>query len=216
MTISLPVPAGLSEGTLSTYNGLVSAIPEWVKDSSISARINDMIQLAEDDFRTQIFHPYREGVATLTAASAITLPLDFLSLRAAWLETDPRQKLEPMSPNGANTYWTFGSTGRPQNYEIVGEELWLSPSPDDTYSVKLIYSRDLTPLSNTNQTNWLIEKFPGAYFYGTLLQAEFFGWNDERLSLIKAKLIETISGINDEGNRRRFATPIRMRASSYA
>jgi hypothetical protein len=216
MSISLPIPAGLSEGTLGTYNGLVSAIPEWVKDSSISARINDMIQLAEDDFRTRVFHPYREGVATLVASSSVALPLDFLAPRAVWLETDPRQKIEPMTPGNANTYWTFTSVGRPLNYEIVGEELWLSPAPDDAYSLKLIYSRDLTPLSNTNQSNWLIEKFPAAYFYGVLMQAEFFGWNDERIPLIKAALDEKIDGINAEGNRRRFATPIRMRASSYA
>lgn len=216
MSISLPIPAGLTSGTLGTYNGIASAVAEWVRDGSITAHINDMVQLAEDDFRVRIFHPYREATATLVAAATIALPLDFLAPKALWLDTEPRQRLEPMSVNNANTNWSFNSTGRPQNYEIVGDEIWLSPSPDDTYSVKLVYSRDLTPLSDTNQSNWLSEKFPRAYFYGVLLQAEVFGWNDERIPLFKSALDEAIDGINAEGNRRRAASPIRMRPASHA
>lgn len=210
MTISLSVPI-ITGDILSSYDGLIAAIPEWVQDSSISTHLARMIYLAEDDLRTRIFHPYREGTATLPAATTMALPLDFLSLRAVWLTTDPLQKLEPMSPNGANTWWTAGTTGRPQNYQIIGEEMWLSPAPDSDYTVKLIYDRALTSLNENNQSNWVIEKFPRAYFYGTLLQAEFFGWNDERIPLIKAALDETVEYINAEGLRRRYATPIRVR-----
>jgi hypothetical protein len=211
MTISLPVPV-LTGDVLSTYDGLIEAIPAWLQDNSITARLPEMIYLAEDDFRTRIFHPYREGVATLTGAETIALPLDFVSPVGIWVTTTPIQKLLPMPPGG----WELASSGRPRFYEIVGEELWISPTPSDTFTVKLQYNRKLTPLTEANQSNWLLEQFPAAYFYGVLLQAEFFGWNDERVPLIKAALDEKIDGINREGNRRRFATPIRMRASSYA
>jgi len=43
------------------------------------------------------------------------------------------------------------------------------------------------------------------------LQAEFFGWNDTRLGLIKQRLDDIIAQINKGGNQRRAGSaPIRM------
>jgi hypothetical protein len=68
-------------------------------------------------------------------------------------------------------------------------------------------------LTGSNTTNWLLTDHPDLYLFGVLMQAEFFGWNDTRLALVKQRVDEILSQINKGGNQRRAGSaPIRMRS----
>ena len=55
---------------------------------------------------------------------------------------------------------------------------------------------------NSNTTNWLLAAHPDAYLYGTLLQAEGYLVNDERLPVWKLALEEALREIDSAGKRK--------------
>lgn len=197
---------------LETYDDLVQAVQDWLKDPSLADAAPTFISLAEAHFRRVILHCDREYTDTWTAAASIALPTDFLQVRAAYLDTDPKQVLSQMSPDNLRTFWSSAQASRPKNFAISAGAMQLGPAPDDAYNLVVTYLRTLTPLSSSNSSNWLLEKHPDIYLFGALVHAEFYGWNDERLSLIKSALDEMIGDLNAQGVRQRYGGPIRMRS----
>ena len=127
----------------------------------------------------------------------VALPSDFLSIRSIYIDS-PRIELDYLPPHELREKWGSAS-GTPRNYSIVGNELIFGPEPSQQFTVKMTYRRDLTPLSASNQTNWLLEKHSDIYLFAALAHAEFYGWNDERLPLIKGQLDEWIALLNKQG-----------------
>jgi hypothetical protein len=78
----------------------------------------------------------------------------------------------------------------PIDYDFVSGEILTDPAV--TGDAQITYKRALPALSNTITTNWLLTRAPDAYLFGALVHAEFYGWNDERLPLIKSALDEMI------------------------
>ena len=203
-----------TSGSITTYGGLVEAVSDWLKDPSLEDYVPTFIQLAEAHFRRTITHADREGIssASLTGES-ISLPTDFLAARAVFLDNDPRQPLEPMSPGALRTFWAGQGTGLPRNYSIIDGAMYFGPAPDSTYTVNMTYARDLTPLSQSTSSNWLLEIAPDAYLFATLVHAELYGWNDERLPVLKSALDEMIADLNGQGIRQKYSGPMRLRAA---
>ncbi len=214
MTIALPIPA--SPDDVSTYDGLVEAIVATLQDSTLTTHAPRFIYLAESRFNRLLYNLEMEGVSTSPAAARMALPTDFRALRSIHLATDPLMPLSYMSPDVFHTSWAFSTTGKPQNYSIIANEIVLGPSPDDTYSVSLTYMRGLVGLSESNTSNWLLESHADLYLYASLMHAEFFGWNDARLPVIKAFVDEMIAELNAADSSKRFGGPIRLRPSSVA
>jgi len=133
----------------------------------------------------------------------VALPADFLSVRAIYLDTTPRQDLIYLTPFELNEQWS-NETGLPQNYTIIGNELVLGPAPDKQYNIVLTYQRDLTPLSSSNPSNWLLEKHPDIYLFAALSHAEFYGWNDPRAGDIQVQLEQWIEELNMLGIEKRY------------
>ena len=140
------------------------------------------------------------------------LPSDFGSIKSIWLDTDPIQKLTQVSIDQLRSIVPFATTGRPRYYALAGAEIIFGPSPDDAYSVNMVYQRKLAPLTATNTTNWLLEQHPDLYLYGALVEAEARGWSDDRAAMINGKVEGIIAEINRAGNMKRTSGGIRMNA----
>ena len=203
----------MSSPDIRTYDGLVAAVQAWL-DSGEGALINsipNMIAMAEADFQRNIVAPDTEATVTINPA-ATTLPTDLASIRSFGLNGNYQHVLTPVTPAEFAELPTYIS-GAPYKYVVSNNSLSVWPKPNATYSATLIYQQAIPALSATNQTNWLLTAHPDAYLFGALLQAEFFGWNDTRLSLIQAKLASIIDDINTAGNRKRYGGPLVMRAN---
>lgn len=199
---------------ITDYDSLVDAIVDQMNDSGLSAGADLYIQMAESMFNRRLFNLEAEGTATIPADTSIPMPTDFVSIKSIYLDTDPRVLLTPMSADNIRQYWSAQTTGKPQNYALTSDEILLGPAPDDDYTVTMTYLRSLTGLDSSNTTNWLIEKYPDLYLYGSLIHAEFRGWNDDRLPLLNSAVEGMIAEINDVGNKRRTATGMRVRPTS--
>jgi hypothetical protein len=104
--------------------------------------------------------------------------------------------------------------GQPQAYAISGSSLLIAPAPDSAYAIRLTYKQAIPALSDANPTNWLLTRHPDLYVAASLAMAEFRGWNDARLPMLKAWYDELIEEVNEAGWRTRHASgPLRMRAT---
>jgi len=193
---------------LTSYSGLKLVIASWLERDDLGERIPDFIRLAEARFRRELVMPDMETQISVTPAATNLLPADFDSIRAfgipgytAFIQRSPADFYAlPKLPNGDPT------TGQPTEFAIVAGKFAFWPVPDISYSALLTYRACLPSLTLANETNWLLTKHPDAYLFGSLLQAEFHGWNDERLPLIKAALDEILVQINVSGTRKRYGS----------
>lgn len=174
---------------ISDYASLQTAIQNWLNksgDANLTARIPEFIQLAEARLQRKIDDNSQHATATLTFANGTaTLPVDFEHL----VEFDG----DDISESAVI-------------YDIIGTDIQTSPAI--TGDVSIVYTKSLPALSDANTTNWLLTRAPDIYLYASLLQAEFYGWNDERLPLIKTALDEALQELNVDGEQRRWGPSI--------
>jgi len=197
MALVLDIPPSTNLGS---WSGLREAVAAWLDRDDLNDRIPDFIRLAEARFRREIVRTEQETIVSLPG----TLPSDFDSARAVYLTDAPTIALTQISPAELRGRYSGPGTGPPQVYAISAGQIIVGPPPNAAYAATLLYNRKIPALGSSVQTNWLLDDHPDLYLFGTLLHAEFFGWNDDRLPLIKSAVDEAIIEINDAGNRRRY------------
>lgn len=98
---------------------------------------------------------------------------------------DQRTPLFPRSYEYCRAYWPDESqTDTPLFYADYDFYRWLiSPTPDDTYPLEIIYYQLPPLLDDTTQTNWITDLAPQLVLYGALLEAAPFLKNDARIQV---------------------------------
>lgn len=205
---------GASATEITDYNGLLLSVARWLNRADLSERVPDFIRLAEGRFRDTLVMPDMETQIPLTPAVTVPLPSDFDSIRALGILGYPAiDQLAPADFYALPTQSDGAAiTGRPSKMAIIAGNFAFWPAPDKTYSMLLTYRATLPALGLLNQSNWLLDRRPDIYLFGTLLHAEFYGWNDERLQLIKNALDEALGETIMAGVRRRYGSgPLTMK-----
>ncbi|ODU22777.1 MAG: hypothetical protein ABS87_01005 [Sphingomonas sp. SCN 67-18] len=204
MAIVLDLPASTN---LENWTGLRNSIEAWLDRTDLNDRIPDFIRLAEARFRREITRVERETTIPLPGS----LPADFDSVREIFLPDCPSAALVQVGLPELRE--RFSGQGMPRVYAIVAGQIVVGPTPISAVTALLTYNAKIPALSATNQINWLLADHPDLYLYGALLHAEMFGWNDERLPLMKAAVDETLAEINRAGLRRKHGSgPLTMRS----
>jgi len=212
MSIAIAIDPPIALGN---YTLLQAHIAEKMDRDDLAGQIPNFIRMAEFWLSDKIFHPLGETGTTLITVpgnETVPLPADFRQLRHAYVAGDRAQPLQQVSPSNLREDWP-GANGMPQALAIVAGALQLAPVPDAAYNIVLGYLGALTPLSDSNPSNWLLARRADIYVYAALLQAEAHIVNDSRLPLWKAALDEALADLNAAGNRHRVAaSPYRLRS----
>ncbi len=195
---------------ITTYSELQAAVTGWLQDDTLTAAVPDFIALAEAEFNRVLRVPAMEAVTTLATVAAtetVDLPADFRLMKSLTLQTNPAKPIA--GGNLASVVEMHGlQSGEPLQYAISDGKLYLGPIPDGVYNLRLTYWQAIPALSVSVPSNWLLAAHPDLYLFASLMQAEFYGWNDGRLPLIKARADELLVQVNEEGKRAAF--PARM------
>lgn len=197
-----------------SYAELQSCLLAWLDDSAANINPAECIGLAERRLSRLLNTPDMEATTTLDASTAvIDLPADYREVRECTLDVSPPTSIEQTALATLRLLFPANRVGQPQAYAISGSSLLLAPSPDAAYTIRLVYKQAIPALSEANPTNWLLAKHPDLYLAASLAMAEFRGWNDTRLPLLKAWYDELIAEVNDAGQRARHGRgPMRMHA----
>ena len=168
---------------ITNYSELQTAVGSWLNRSDLSSNIPDFITLAEASFNRVLRTRNQITRATSSVnAQYVALPTDLIELFNIQINTDPIKRLEQVSLDKADDLRSSNSSsGTPAYFAITGNNIELIPTPNDTKTIEIIYYAKITALSSSNTTNWLLDSYPDIYLYGTLVQAEPFLMNDERL-----------------------------------
>lgn len=181
---------------LSNYSELQAAIANWLNKEDLTDQIKDFIRLAEARFSRDV-RSYDQIVRKTAQSTAqyIALPTDFAGAENIQIGT---QKLVYLTPERADDYRNAKITGPVRYYTIIGKSIELLPTPTSDVTVELAYYAEIPPLSDTNPTNWLLQKAPDIYLYGALCHSAPFLVDDQRLVTWASLTTTAIDALNNE------------------
>jgi hypothetical protein len=210
------------------YSSLQTAVTEYLardQDTTLIARIPSFIQFAEAKFNRQLFVRPMESRATaivdLTSSEPefIALPADFQSMRRVRLSgVTGKPGLEFKSGTQMDEYRfrTADVAAQPRYFTVFGNEIELAPTPDQAYTVEMIYRANIPPLA-TNTTNWLLTLAPDLYLYGALLESAPYIKEDARIQTWGTGFLAAMNDLNNLGLTATFnAGPLTVRVSGQA
>lgn len=160
--------------TISTYGELQTAVLNFLGragDTEISARLPEFVGLFEAKARRSIKSRIGEVRASNTTITAeyTTLPTDLVKLRSVRIVGANQGALQIVPDEVINTI-DDGTAGIPSRCSQVGTSLRVHPAPASATEVQIVYTR-LVGLSDTEQTNWLLDLAPDIYLTGVLGEA---------------------------------------------
>lgn len=183
---------------ITSYSTLQSAIADYLNRGDLTAQIPTFIQFAEADFNTRL--RTREMIVRAEAQS----DNEFVQLPANWLEAINLQINGGVSPlrfvtlDEADRINNDHSLSQVSAYSLMNGAIELIPAPGDDVSIEMIYYGKITPLSSQVSTNWLLAKAPDVYLYGSLMHAQPFLMDDQRMPVFAALYNARIEALNEE------------------
>lgn len=177
---------------ISTYSELQAAIASWINRTDLTDRIPEFIVLCEQmlagdpqPLDSTIMPGVRcramyKRVTADVATQYIDAPTDMLEMRNIQLNTTTTKRPTYHSPEQLDALYDSDEIGEPSAFTVIGDEIQLAPIPDTTYTAEIGYYARFPALESAS-TNWLLTNHPGIYLYGSLIHAEPFMLNDERL-----------------------------------
>ena len=188
-----------------TYDSLTSTVLQYLErqDQAVVNALPTFITLAEFEIAEQI---KTLGQLQLVE-SAMTSGNPAIQKPARWRKTvsmnvlvnGKKQPVFLRKYEYLKNYWPDDTvTGTPLYYADTDWDHWyVAPTPDQNYAFEVLYYERISPLSSTNQTNWLTQNAPNAMLFGTLLQAMPFLKNDQR-TIFEQKYTESLQALKAE------------------
>ena len=194
---------------IGTFAELKTAAANWLDRSDLTARIPEFISLAEARFnrvlRIRDMETVSTAISTTGGTREYSLPTGFVQMKEFHLTTDPITPLAYITPEMMSRMWAGSTTGKPEVFTIIADNVRFGPSPDAVYTTSMRYYKTFTALSDSNTTSEMLTNNPDVYLYGTLLEAEPFIMNDERVPLWLAAFDKAVSDIQNQDNKDRHS-----------
>jgi len=193
---------------INTFGTLQTAVANWLDRDDLSARIPEFISLCEAIFnRTLRIRAMETTVSdnTPSGSKEDALPTGYKQMREIHLTTSPIVSLSYITPEIMYRIRAGSTNSRPNSYTIMGDNILFGPTPDGVYAYSMTYYKAIDALSDAAPTNWAILNAPDLYMYGTLLQAEPFLMNDERVPLWERGFRQAISDLQEQDNKDRHS-----------
>ena len=202
--------------SLANYSDIQSAVANWLNRNDLNSYIPDFIALGEDRIYRDLRIRAMETALTDTIASGtIAVPSGYLELKNIYIATSPIQPLQRRTAEWIYQNYPLRSvSGKPIFIARDAGNFIFGPYPDSGYAIAGTYYARLAALSSTNTTNWFTANAPSILLWASLLEAEPFIQNDERLVLWKTKYEEIKENISVEDQREIYSgSPMRATVS---
>lgn len=202
---------------LDSYTNLKAEIADWLNRRDLEGVIPTFIRLLESQVERDL--RVREMVARATASLTeefTELPSDFLAVQHAIINATKPVVLQWVPMQEIDRLQAETDPGVPHHYTIIGNELEVSPIPDREYEIEIVYYTEIPRLSDTQQSNWLLERHPDVYLYGALMEAAPYLKNDDRVGLWTSALDSILEDIRIADERAtKGGAPLKMRFKPY-
>ena len=176
---------------INNYGALKTAIAGWLVRSDLT----DIIPTVIDNFESAARRDPRVRFLTSVALSVDSveedLPADYREVESLWhdgptyygeIETVGAGQLGQLG-GGSGTTGVVASAALNPDALIIR----FAPPPNGTFALKLWYWATIERLSESVQSNWLLDEHPDIYLYGCLIETAPYVMNDQRLGLWRAE-----------------------------
>ena len=204
---------------ITTYAELKTSITDFLNRDDLDTVAPTFISLAEADLQRRVRHwrgEKRSSAEIDTQYSAI--PADFLEAIRFYITGGDTRPLELISQAELldRKFRNLNTSGQPAYYAITAGEIEVYPVPDATYTSELYYNSRIPALSDSTTTNWLLEYYPDAYLYGSLVHSAPYLKEDARLQTWAALYQNAVDAINSESESSKFGgSGRRLKIRSY-
>ena len=193
---------------IGTYAQLKTAAANWLDRSDLTDRIPEFIALAEARFRElriREMETVSTAISTVAGTREYSLPTGFVQMKEFHLSTDPLTPLAYITPEMMTRLWAGSAQAKPQVFTIIADNVRLGPGPDAVYTTSMLYYKTFTALSDSATTNDMLTNNPNVYLYGTLLEAEPFIMNDQRIQVWLGAFDRAVASIQNQDNKDRHS-----------
>jgi hypothetical protein len=204
---------------ITTYAELKTNIADFLNRDDLTSVSSTFVSLAEADLNRQIRHWRQEKRSTAeidTQYSAI--PADMLEVIRFYITSGDTRPLELISQAEMldRKFRNLNTSGQPAYYAVTAGELEVYPVPDGTYTSELYYFGKTPALSDSNTSNWILEHYPDAYLYGSLIHSAPYLKDDARIQVWAALYQSAIDSINQASEKAKFGgSGRRMKIRNY-
>ena len=180
---------------LDTYSNIKASIADYLDRSDLTTQIADFMTLAENRiYRDLRVRAMETALSDTISSGTIAVPAGYLEAKYFYLDGSPIQPLQRKDLSFIyENYPTRSSDAKPVFYAREGANFIFGPFPNSDYTVKGIFYKKLAALAaTTNETNFITDDIPAALLFGSLVEAEPFLQNDERLPVWQSRYAEVI------------------------
>lgn len=212
--------------TISTNADLKSQVAAILNRSNLTAQIPFFTQRAE----TRIAYgseeaPFKSDPLRIRAmeqasyatfnAQSIALPDSYLQHKRLYLSLVPNGVLKYFTPTDFWNDTRAGTSGQPRIFTIEAGAFYLAPTPDTSYTGKILYYKKPTALSADADTNTILTDQPNVYLFGTLLEGFSYARNNEQAQIYANKFAGAINSANTADKADRHSSPWASRPDTW-
>ncbi len=194
---------------IGTFAQLKTAAANWLDRSDLTDRIPEFIALAEARFNRELrirdMETVSTAISTVAGTREYSLPTGFVQMKEFHLSTDPLTPLAYITPEMMTRLWAGSAQAKPEVFTIIADNVRLGPGPDAVYTTSMLYYKTFTALSDSATTNDMLTNNPDVYLYGTLLEAEPFIMNDQRIQVWLGAFDKAVASIQNQDNKDRHS-----------
>jgi hypothetical protein len=193
---------------ITDYSTLKTEIANWIHRSDLTTNIPTFIQLTESKIANSIKGLPLETTITQTLTAGVntlTLPNDYNEMQNIVVQSNPTSILEFVPDNVLSQYNSTNTSGVPEFFTIVGNNILLSKIPDSNYSITITYIAKLTSLSDINTSNWVLTNFPYLYLYGSLIEASIYTNDPDQVQFYQTKFDSAIIDVISKYSNQKFS-----------
>jgi hypothetical protein len=194
---------------ITDYASLQATVAQWSPRADLAASIPTAIALAEAQINRTIRNRQQEQRTTATLTEFIALQTDYIEVRDVMIQTSTgNKKLDMLSPaqlNDLDRLWA-GGTGEPAAFAIVGNQYKVAPSPDQSYTVEMVYVKKVPALTGAATTNWFLTDHPDCYLVGTQYHLLRIAKDPEAAGYLTL-FINLLEDVNRMDRRQRWSGP---------
>jgi hypothetical protein len=197
--------------SLTTYAGLQTTIADFLDRQDLTAAIPTFIALAETRISRDLSHWKQEKrVDTVFNERFELIPNDMIEALSLQHANGGRivtmAATEMQERRGA----TENLAGKPTSVRLTAGQFELYPTPDEAYSVSLLYLGRIPALSDDNTSTWLLLDAPDILLYGALGQSAPYLKDDARLTVWAALYQSAVDALNAESKSAKSIGTMRM------
>ncbi len=192
------------------YGQLKADVQAWLARDDLSGQVMSFIALGEDDINNdlRVRDMIRRARAAGTDSRYLALPDNYLEMRRLemWPDSDRRYSLIQVTPESLQVLnlrdTSTASYNTAHRYAVHREIEFDAPIGTDA-EVEMVYYERYPRLSADTDTNWVLATNYALALYASLLHAEPYLRNDERISVWNSGYQKALGQIRETEERSR-------------